>query len=152
MKTTPGAPESCPWFGSVQTWSPISTPQRLASLSLSPASGSCSRAKWGRGKKGEDGWERWKTFSMYPKGTTIRVVNICENSVVSNIGEKNVRNHNIKHIQTDTQPLWKTPGELRTEINVPRRHRVGGLLNQLVLNSGAHTELPCLVFKIWTTF
>lgn len=50
---------------------PISTPQPLASLSLSAASGSCNWVKWGReggGKKGEDGWECWKTFSMYPEG------------------------------------------------------------------------------------
>lgn len=41
------------------------------------------------------------------------------------------------HKQRYTEAWWKPPGEARTEITVPRRHRVGGLLLQQ----------PYLVFK-----
>lgn len=100
---------------------------------------------WGLWLSRVRGWQRWKTFSQYPKGSTVCVGNICEKCITFNIGgKKNVRNHHVK--QTCTEPLWKRLGEVRMEINVPRHHRVGGLLNQLVLNSGAHAELLYLGF------
>lgn len=100
---------------------------------------------WGLWLSRVRGWQRWKTFSRCPRGSTVCVGNICENCITLNIrGKKNVRNHHVK--QTYTEPLWKRLGEVRTEINVPRHHRVGGLLNQLVLNSGAHAELLYLGF------
>lgn len=61
----------------------LSTAQPLSSLSLSPGLENCNWVKWGKGGVGwgglgEDGWERWKTFFMYPRGCMAHVANPCE--------------------------------------------------------------------------
>lgn len=47
---------------------PFSTPQPLASLSLSPALESCNWVELSKRGKSEDGWDCWKTVYILPRG------------------------------------------------------------------------------------
>lgn len=67
-------PESCPWFGLVPHFNSRAISQPLSIT----GAGELQLSKVRKGGKGEDGWECWKTFLMYPRGSMACVVNTCE--------------------------------------------------------------------------
>lgn len=97
------------------TWPPISTPQPLASLSLSPASESCNWVKWGRRKKvkTDESVEKhsactpgapWPEYLISVEGKTqccLEYQKMMVRNWGSDISSYSHKEYNILHMQTN---------------------------------------------------
>lgn len=146
------------------SWSHISTAEPLASHSLSPGLGSCNWVKWGRGGEGEreDGWEWWKTFFMYPRGTMPCVVNTCEKKKQRCLAREKMMIRNwgldshVSHVFT-RETIFSVYKQERGTQNHRERRLVSKDRNKCPQASlsgrmPSCRVLPYLVFKIQTTF